>query len=63
MGIGSQISLSEISSKAGDLSGGDIQAAKFFEDFGDAASGDALKIHLCDGGLERAVRAGPGLQE
>jgi hypothetical protein len=53
----------EISSKAGDLSGGNVQAAKFFEDFGDAASGDALKVHLCDGGFERAIRAGTGFQE
>lgn len=53
----------EISSKAGDLSGGNVQAAKFFEDFGDAASGDALKIHFCDGGFERAIRAGTGFQE
>ncbi len=35
----------EIKSKARDLIGGDIQAANFFEDFGDAASGDALEIH------------------
>jgi hypothetical protein len=49
----------EISSKAGDLSRGDIQAAKFFENLGDAASGNALKAHFGDGGLERAVRAGP----
>ncbi len=53
----------EISGKAGGLSGSNIQAAKFFEDFGDAASGDALKVHLCDGGFERAVRAGTGFQE
>ena len=53
----------EISCKAGDLSGGNIQAAKFFEDFGDAASGDALKVHLCDGGLERAVCEGTRFQE
>ncbi len=50
----------EISSRAGDLVGGDIQAAEFYADFCGAASGDALKIHLCDGGFERAVPAGTG---
>lgn len=53
----------ELGGEAGDLGGGDFQAAEFFEDLGDAAGGNALEIHFGDGGLERAVGTGAGLEQ
>src|SRR5690606_6130107 len=53
----------ELGGEAGDLGGGDFQAAEFFEDLGDAAGGNALEIHFGDGGLERAVGTGAGFEQ
>ena len=47
----------------GDLGGGDVEAAKFTHDGGDAAGADALEIHARDGGFESAVTAAAFLQK
>ena len=47
----------ELRGGATDLSGGDFQAAEFFEDFGDSAGGYALNIHFGDGNGEGAFAA------
>lgn len=48
----------ELFVEVGDLAGGDLEAAKIFHDFGDAAGADALDVEGGDGGLEGAVAAG-----
>jgi hypothetical protein len=53
----------EFGGKFGDLSGGDLKAAEFAHDGGDAPSADALKIHARDGGREGAVTAAALLQK
>jgi len=47
----------EARSAVADVGGGDGGAAKFFEDGGDFAGGDALDVHLCEGELESLLAA------
>jgi hypothetical protein len=53
----------QFSGELGDLGGGDVEAAKFTHDGGDAAGADALKIRARDGGFEGSVAAAAFLQK
>ena len=53
----------EFGGELGDLGGGDLEAAEFAHDGGDATGADALKIHARDGGFEGAVAAAAFLQK
>ena len=53
----------EFGGELGNLGGGDLEAAKFAHDGGDAPRADTLKIHARDGGLESAITAAAFLQK
>ncbi len=53
----------EFGGELGDLSGGDIQAAKLGKNPCDAACGYALEVHFGDGSFQCALRAGTFLEE
>jgi len=53
----------EFGGEFGDLGGGDLKAAEFAHDGGDAAGADALEIHARHGGFEGAIAAAALLQE
>ena len=53
----------EFGGELGNLGGGDLEAAEFAHDGGDAPRADTLKIHARDGGLEGAVTAATLLQK